>query len=148
MDTVTEDSQGPPSFLADLNTDSNLSFVSNQSAADNADSNSQDGCSTTAQPLAKKRPPRKQKGELDFLGITSNLTPNGGAEGGDAASDVFSAESLFEYQWPQEKGAEHWMLQEHVQEYLGLSSFKRKHPDIFRRFVTVYSVFSDWLTTV
>ena len=132
MNSATEDSQGTPSFLAELNTDSNISFASNQSAADNADPNSQDGCSTPATPLARKRPYRKQKGELDFLGITSNFS-TAGNEGAEATSDAFSAESLFEYQWPQEKGAEHWMLQEHVQEYLGVSSFKRKHPEIMKR---------------
>merc|ERR1719334_3069232 len=109
MEPVAAETQQPPAFLAELNADSNLSYVSNQSAADAADaaadSNSQDGCSssTPAQPLARKRPYRKQKGELDFLGITSNLPPSAaGADSAEAASsDKFAAESLFEYQWPQ-----------------------------------------------
>ena len=152
MEPVAAETQQPPAFLAELNADSNLSFVSNQSAADaaadaadTADTNSQDGCSssTPAQPLARKRPYRKQKGELDFLGITSNVPPSAaGADSAEAAtSDKFAAESLFEYQWPQEKGSEQWMLQEHVQEFLGISSFKRKHPEIMKRWARWRSEF-------
>lgn len=46
--------------------------------------------------------------------------------------DDFPANKVFEYQWPQEKG-EFYILQEQVCEYLGVKSFKRKHPDLPRR---------------
>ena len=135
--TFLSETAEQPTFLTELNTDSNLSYASNQSSADANDVNSQDGSSTPATPLARKRPYRKQKGELDFLGITSSLLPASAGEsagsGGEAASDKFTAEKLFEYQWPQEKGSEHWMLQEHVQEYLDIGNFKRKHPDVLKR---------------
>jgi hypothetical protein len=49
------------------------------------------------------------------------------------AGASFPAENLFEYQWPQEKIGDYWMLQEQVSEFLGVSSFKRKHPDLVRR---------------
>ena len=121
--------------MAELNTDSNISYASSQSAADAGDPNSQDGGSAPATPLARKKPYRKQKGELDFLGITTNLLAKdaSGDGSGETVDEGFTAEKLFEYQWPQEKGSEHWLLQEHVQEYLGISSFKRKHPDIMKR---------------
>ena len=38
------------------------------------------------------------------------------------------ASKLIEYQWPQEKGSEWYMLQEQVTEYLDIVSFKRKYP--------------------
>ena len=131
---VVDETARPPTFLTELNTDSNFSYASNQSSADANDANSQEGSSTPATPLARKRPYRKQKGELDFLGVTSSLAPASAVEGGEAGpDDKFTAEKLFEYQWPQEKGSEHWMLQEHVQEFLDIGNFKRKHPDVMKR---------------
>ncbi|ESO87689.1 hypothetical protein LOTGIDRAFT_127265, partial [Lottia gigantea] len=43
-------------------------------------------------------------------------------------------DKLYEYQWPQGEGEWH-MLQEQVSEYLSIKSFKRKYPDMYRRFV-------------
>ncbi|RUS84761.1 hypothetical protein EGW08_007445, partial [Elysia chlorotica] len=45
---------------------------------------------------------------------------------------VFTAENLFEYQWPIDGGEWH-LLQEQVSEYLNVKSFKRKYPDLDRR---------------
>ncbi|XP_074651479.1 uncharacterized protein LOC141906152 isoform X2 [Tubulanus polymorphus] len=41
-------------------------------------------------------------------------------------------EKIFEYQWPQEKNGEWFLLQEQLSEYLGIKSFKRKYPDMTR----------------
>jgi len=36
---------------------------------------------------------------------------------------------VFEYQWPlNDKSAEWFLLQEHISEFLGIVSFKRKYP--------------------
>ena len=43
-------------------------------------------------------------------------------------SPTMAASKLIEYQWPQEKGSEWYMLQEQVTEYLDIVSFKRKYP--------------------
>ncbi|KAM7295819.1 PHD finger protein 10 [Ixodes scapularis] len=43
-----------------------------------------------------------------------------------------TADKLFEYQWPHD-GGDAYMLQEQVCEYLHVKSFKRKHPDLYRR---------------
>ena len=44
----------------------------------------------------------------------------------------FPADKLFEYQWPQiEKNAEWFFLQEHLSDFLGVNSFKRKYPGKF-----------------
>ncbi|XP_053401211.1 PHD finger protein 10-like [Mercenaria mercenaria] len=44
-----------------------------------------------------------------------------------------TARDIFEYQWPQEKDSEYFMLQEQISMYLDVKSFKRKYPDLFRR---------------
>ncbi|KAL4238527.1 PHD finger protein 10 [Mactra antiquata] len=44
-----------------------------------------------------------------------------------------TAADIFEYQWPQEKDSEYFMLQEQISMYLDVKSFKRKYPDLFRR---------------
>ena len=45
------------------------------------------------------------------------------------AADYFPASKLFEYQWPLgDEGAEHYMLQEHVKEYLDIRGIQRKYP--------------------
>ena len=43
-------------------------------------------------------------------------------------SQSLPASRLFEYQWPHEKGAEWYMLQEQVCDFLAVVSFKRKYP--------------------
>ncbi|XP_056105841.1 PHD finger protein 10 isoform X2 [Rhinichthys klamathensis goyatoka] len=45
----------------------------------------------------------------------------------------FPAENLTEYKWPPDDTGEYYMLQEQVSEYLGVTSFKRKYPDMERR---------------
>ena len=46
-----------------------------------------------------------------------------------APTDYFPASKLFEYQWPLgEEKAEHYMLQEHVKEYLDIRGIQRKYP--------------------
>ncbi|KAI0212002.1 PHD finger protein 10 [Lamellibrachia satsuma] len=70
---------------------------------------------------AKKRRP----------GITAEI------EEEDNEDHTMPAGKLIEYQWPQEKGSEWYMLQEQVSEYLDIVSFKRKYPDLQRRPVEV-----------
>ncbi|XP_055880600.1 uncharacterized protein LOC106066129 isoform X2 [Biomphalaria glabrata] len=68
-----------------------------------------------------KKPRRSSKESLGFSLM----------EGFDAGK-VFSAENVFEYQWPQDGGEWH-LLQEQICEYLKVKSFKRKYPDLYRR---------------
>ncbi|KAM4770658.1 PHD finger protein 10 isoform 2-T2 [Rhinophrynus dorsalis] len=51
----------------------------------------------------------------------------------DFGSSYFPAENLIEYKWPPDETGEYYMLQEQVSEYLGVTSFKRKYPDLERR---------------
>ncbi|XP_069786906.1 PHD finger protein 10 isoform X3 [Narcine bancroftii] len=51
----------------------------------------------------------------------------------DFSSTYFPAEMLTEYKWPGDDAGEYYMLQEQVSEYLGVTSFKRKYPDLERR---------------
>ncbi|KAM4692997.1 PHD finger protein 10 isoform 2-T2 [Discoglossus pictus] len=51
----------------------------------------------------------------------------------DFGSSYFPAENLIEYKWPPDEAGEYCMLQEQVSEYLGVTSFKRKYPDLERR---------------
>uniref|UniRef100_F6WAN9 PHD finger protein 10 n=1 Tax=Ciona intestinalis TaxID=7719 RepID=F6WAN9_CIOIN len=44
-----------------------------------------------------------------------------------------SAENIAEYQWPPDTSGDYYMLQEQVSTYLGITSFKRKYPEIERR---------------
>ena len=47
---------------------------------------------------------------------------------------MMTAERLLEYQWPPDtKNGEFYMLQEQISEYVGVTSFKRKYPELFRR---------------
>jgi hypothetical protein len=55
---------------------------------------------------------------------------------------ITSAERLFIYKWPQEKSDDSevqdtYILQEQVTEFLGVKSFKRKFPDLFRRLIDI-----------
>ena len=44
-----------------------------------------------------------------------------------------TSDNLFEYKWPpMSKSAEHYFLQEQVCEYLGIKSFKRRYPTLYR----------------
>ncbi|KAH0617169.1 hypothetical protein JD844_028909 [Phrynosoma platyrhinos] len=51
----------------------------------------------------------------------------------DLSFSYFPAENLIEYKWPPDETGEYYMLQEQVSEYLGVTSFKRKYPDLERR---------------
>lgn len=51
----------------------------------------------------------------------------------ELAPFYFPAENLTEYKWPPDDTGEYYMLQEQVSEYLGITSFKRKYPDMERR---------------
>ena len=48
------------------------------------------------------------------------------------STEVFPANKVVEYQWPLENG-EHFFIQEHIAQYLGITSFKRKYKDVRRR---------------
>lgn len=55
-----------------------------------------------------------------------------------------TVETMFVYRWPQGEDADSlgeapdtYILQEQVSEYLGVKSFKRKYPDIFRRLLDI-----------
>ncbi|GFO17052.1 PHD finger protein 10 [Plakobranchus ocellatus] len=71
-------------------------------------------------PTSSRKPFR---GNREGIGISQD-----GLEG----ERVFTAENLFEYQWPVDGGEWH-LLQEQVSEYLSIKSFKRKYPDLDRR---------------
>ncbi|XP_025909190.1 PHD finger protein 10 isoform X1 [Nothoprocta perdicaria] len=51
----------------------------------------------------------------------------------DLGFSYFPAENLIEYKWPPDETGEYYMLQEQVSEYLCVTSFKRKYPDLERR---------------
>ncbi|XP_015413878.1 PREDICTED: PHD finger protein 10 isoform X7 [Myotis davidii] len=51
----------------------------------------------------------------------------------DLGFSYYPAENLIEYKWPPDETGEYCMLQEQVSEYLGVTSFKRKYPDLERR---------------
>ncbi|XP_039604210.1 PHD finger protein 10 isoform X1 [Polypterus senegalus] len=51
----------------------------------------------------------------------------------DLGCTYFPAENLIEYKWPSDDMGDFYMLQEQVSEYLGVTSFKRKYPDLERR---------------
>ncbi|MED6251787.1 PHD finger protein 10 [Ataeniobius toweri] len=51
----------------------------------------------------------------------------------ELGATYFPAENLTEYKWPPDDTGEYYMLQEQVSEYLGVTSFKRKYPDMERR---------------
>jgi hypothetical protein len=49
------------------------------------------------------------------------------------AVEHVTADKLFEYRWPLEgRNSEYYFLQEQVSEYLGVKSFKRRYPNIYR----------------
>lgn len=55
-----------------------------------------------------------------------------------------TVETMFVYRWPQGEGTDSngeapdtYILQEQVSEYLGVKSFKRKYPDLFRRLLDI-----------
>uniref|UniRef100_A0A8C2HRV3 PHD finger protein 10 n=1 Tax=Cyprinus carpio TaxID=7962 RepID=A0A8C2HRV3_CYPCA len=90
--------------------DSNPATPGTQSVKDDIEENSSDG---------SQAPKRRRMGS------------------GDSSRKILSAHTLFlnltEYKWPPDDTGEYYMLQEQVSEYLGVTSFKRKYPDLERR---------------
>ncbi|XP_053795074.1 PHD finger protein 10 isoform X1 [Vidua chalybeata] len=88
-----------------------------QSLKDDAEENSNDG----SQPSKRRR---MGSGDSSRSCETSSQ---------DLGYSYFPAENLIEYKWPPDETGEYYMLQEQVSEYLGVTSFKRKYPDLERR---------------
>ncbi|KAG9483997.1 hypothetical protein GDO78_009745 [Eleutherodactylus coqui] len=89
--------------------------------------NSNDGRELEETSNDGSQPPKRRcaaSGESSPLGDNSNQ---------DFGSSYFPAENLVEYKWPSDEMGEYYMLQEQVSEYLGVTSFKRKYPDLERR---------------
>uniref|UniRef100_A0A182VQW4 PHD-type domain-containing protein n=1 Tax=Anopheles minimus TaxID=112268 RepID=A0A182VQW4_9DIPT len=65
---------------------------------------------------------RRNKGKMEVL---------------DSHRAQFTVDLLAEYEWPPPtpgaRGADTFMIQEQIAEYLGVKSFKRKYPDLMRR---------------
>ncbi|KAA0199634.1 hypothetical protein HAZT_HAZT001025 [Hyalella azteca] len=54
------------------------------------------------------------------------------------STEAFTVDKVMEYVWPLEGGyGEHYFVQEHISQYIGISSFKRKYPDLRRRPIDV-----------
>ncbi|XP_035899937.1 mucin-19 isoform X2 [Anopheles stephensi] len=69
---------------------------------------------------------------------SSSRRPNKGKmEVLDSHRAQFTVDLLAEYEWPPPspgtRGADTFMIQEQIAEYLGVKSFKRKYPDLMRR---------------
>ncbi|XP_069625426.1 PHD finger protein 10 isoform X4 [Ranitomeya imitator] len=89
--------------------------------------NSNDGRDLEENSNDGSQPPKRKRtasGESTPSCENSNL---------DFGSSYFPAENLVEYKWPADETGEYYMLQEQVSEYLGITSFKRKYPDLERR---------------
>ncbi|OCT77926.1 hypothetical protein XELAEV_18029023mg [Xenopus laevis] len=65
--------------------------------------------------------------------MSGDSTPSCENSNQDFGSSYFPAENVIEYKWPPDETGEYYMLQEQVSEYLGVTSFKRKYPDLERR---------------
>lgn len=97
--------------------DSDPATPGNQSLKDDTEENSNDG----SQPSKRRR---MGSGDSSRSCETSSQ---------DLGYSYFPAENLIEYKWPPDETGEYYMLQEQVSEYLGVTSFKRKYPDLERR---------------
>lgn len=97
--------------------DSNPATPGAQSIKDDTEEVSNDG---------SQAPKRRRMGSGD----SSRSCDTSSQEPG---STYFPAENLTEYKWPADDSGEYYMLQEQVSEYLGVTSFKRKYPDLERR---------------
>ncbi|XP_067242843.1 PHD finger protein 10 isoform X1 [Chanodichthys erythropterus] len=97
--------------------DSNPATPGTQSVKDDIEENSSDG---------SQAPKRRRMGSGD----SSRSCDTSNHELGPT---YFPAENLTEYKWPPDDTGEYYMLQEQVSEYLGVTSFKRKYPDLERR---------------
>ncbi|KAG8444351.1 hypothetical protein GDO86_009512 [Hymenochirus boettgeri] len=72
------------------------------------------------------QPPKRRRTSGDSFPSCENSNQ-------DFGSSYFPAENVIEYKWPPDETGEYYMLQEQVSEYLGVTSFKRKYPDLERR---------------
>ncbi|XP_054255261.1 PHD finger protein 10 [Indicator indicator] len=97
--------------------DSDPATPGTQSLKDDTEENSNDG----SQPSKRRR---MGSGDSSRSCETSSQ---------DLGYSYFPAENLIEYKWPPDETGEYYMLQEQVSEYLGVTSFKRKYPDLERR---------------
>ncbi|XP_064600353.1 PHD finger protein 10-like isoform X2 [Liolophura sinensis] len=93
------------------------------------------------EPPGDDEPPVEAEDASSDVASTGNNRKRHGSGSSVATFDdsdchgAFPAANLFEYQWPQETGAEWYMLQEQISEFLAVKSFKRKYPDLQRRSV-------------
>ena len=63
------------------------------------------------------------------MSVESSVLDDNSESGSHQSHDYFPANKLFEYQWPLgDNGAEHYMLQEQVKEYLDIRGIQRKYP--------------------
>ncbi|KAH8421455.1 hypothetical protein KR009_008309 [Drosophila setifemur] len=118
--------QKQPDFLN--NEESQSSMVSNLSLMDS----NQGGQSVDAILGSAQKRPKKKKMEICVAEDTD-----------------YTASSIAEYDWPPPKGCcpsknrDTFMIQEQVAQYLGITSFKRKYPDLPRRAVDMEE--RNWL---
>ncbi|XP_036429640.1 PHD finger protein 10 isoform X1 [Colossoma macropomum] len=97
--------------------DSNPATPGTQSLKDDIEENSSDG---------SQAPKRRRMGSGDSSRSCDTTSH-------ELGPTYFPAENLTEYKWPPDDTGEYYMLQEQVSEYLGVTSFKRKYPDLERR---------------
>ncbi|XP_035880888.1 PHD finger protein 10 isoform X2 [Phyllostomus discolor] len=108
---------GPGTALSPRPCDSDPATPGAQSPKDDNEDNSNDG----TQP-----PKRRRMGSGDSSRSCETSSQ-------DLSFSYYPAENLIEYKWPADETGEYYMLQEQVSEYLGVTSFKRKYPDLERR---------------
>ncbi|VTJ86538.1 Hypothetical predicted protein [Marmota monax] len=108
---------GPGAALSPRPCDSDPATPGAQSPKEDNEDNSNDG----TQPSKRRR---MGSGDSSRSCETSSQ---------DLGFSYYPAENLIEYKWPPDETGEYYMLQEQVSEYLGVTSFKRKYPDLERR---------------
>nr|XP_020029365.1 PHD finger protein 10 isoform X1 [Castor canadensis] len=108
---------GPGAALSPRPCDSDPATPGAQSPKDDNEENSNDGTHPSK---------RRRMGSGDSSRSCE-------ASSQDLGFSYYPAENLIEYKWPPDETGEYYMLQEQVSEYLGVTSFKRKYPDLERR---------------
>uniref|UniRef100_A0A182MB75 PHD-type domain-containing protein n=1 Tax=Anopheles culicifacies TaxID=139723 RepID=A0A182MB75_9DIPT len=90
--------------------------------ATNASEAQKDSISAATSASNSSSSSRRNKGKMEVL---------------DSHRAQFTVDLLAEYEWPPPspgtRGADTYMIQEQIAEYLGVKSFKRKYPDLMRR---------------
>ena len=82
-------------------------------------------------PLIQRTRKRSRSLSVESNSVDSE-THESGSVAGNQSTDYFPASKLFEYQWPLgDESAEHYMLQEHVKEFLNIRGIQRKYPGQF-----------------